>query len=415
MNVFFSEPATALSEEHIKSILEDNVIHPELYVVIKTVYNIKVPVEMVAASGSFRYSYYLSDEKKEMFSKLTINEIAKLYHEKKEYEKDHMINLGYLLNKLEIDLVLQYIPKDNIFYKYRIAYRWNFFLRYILCRDNPLFVIEEYSNVLRNDIFLQALCSKFQYDVEQKIKEIIIMGLCWIRSCFIKVNYDIQYILTLNQIILGYYDFEHSDTKDHIVINNIISIISGNYNEYIQGQYKKLSNRNLGFPNIQDLLGYLVNLGSYGEIWKILWENMDLVIKLRKNYQGCVVLALIFVKYNTMFANGKKDNLYYFMLQLKKLCVNRIIDFRIGAENSKNVIFFGKLFDGIIHSECINCLQSFKIFRDIIYECCVCKCTYHMHCLQEMVNFQISRCAVCRKESYGKVLNFPEEIGLLCK
>lgn len=409
MDIFFCRPVSELTKEACSEILENTAVHHEFKVFVSRIYNYDIPSNSVVSENK---KYILFPKR---FTSMTDIEIAKQYFQKPLYEVQHLCSMGYLLNKKHnIEIVLQYFPRDNNFYKYRIYYCTYFLMRILECKSNDMdSIIQEYQNVLRNDYFLEALCSKYSLNIEQKIKEIIIIHLYRTRAFIILCCREATRIPEINSCITKFYKFQHSNPTEHAKISLIISIISGDVRQYIEREIRKLNDRSLGLSNICDVLDIYLQNGYTEKIWDMVQTNMDIFLKLRNTIRGCKVIGRWFFFLKKIKAKHQiKDNRYQLLLRIKKLCLNRIVDSVI----PKDIIFNVKLFESGLRSECITCLEKFHVFVDLVYVCSICNCTYHITCFERMCLSERSenlRCALCRTKSNGKITNLAKEIGLM--
>lgn len=401
METFLFEPTHKLTNEEATSLIR-NVPGIDFKIMVYKLYDFELKVNIR------NFNLTTQQHRNSVPTDLVL---AKEYFNQPSKELEHLVNLGVLISKNKLELVQHYFPKQAQPYKYRISYRTTFITKILESSESDYdAVVQEYSDILRNDIFLIELCNTYKLNLDQKIREIIIQILCWVRHKMVKTYSYTSIIKALNKYIVTYYTFVHSSISEHIRISEIVSIVSGKIDDYLQHQLYILKHRGDETPVIQDIINIYLQKYQLEELWEIVQMNLDLVMKISKTPLGCRLLGRWFYLLRKLsIMPKKKDNRYQCLFLIKKRCVNDMVN----VFNRDNILFNAKLFEDNMKTECICCFEEFVHSHSICVECKICKCTYHIDCLSKMFTKNITKCAHCRTESYGQYTNLPHEIGIL--
>ncbi len=415
---YYTKPIKDLTEDECKSLIKR--------------YDNPTTSNDIKLINSINYRYDISDKRKHnhipistnedkceylelrfQFSKkhenMTPIEIAKEFANT-EHIAMHIVALNIIFRKGHTDIAIKYHPEDG--FVYRTCKPLGHYIIFISNTYNFIDIIE---SEFRDDPFLIELCEHFGLHIDQKVKEIVILILLYIREYMIKYGSSDMikiYSPVIKKFIIEYCNFTHSSPKSCEKISHIVGFLSDSPEQYIDHQRNRIYDYSGKRPVMNDIIHfyYKYNIVDEDTFWHSLHTNFDSVIRLKHSIGGCLqILSIINGMRHHFDVNPKKDARYYLYMKIKTLCFNSI------AEKCKILFivhefnYICKLYLDHSKSECICCMEEFNSL-EMFVECVTCKCRYHIHC-KNLTNFHnTTQCAVCRTN--GNVVDLRKTLNL---
>lgn len=330
------------------------------------------------------------------------------YHSSIE-EYSHLVNISYLFSvRRDFELSMQYFPANFEFYKYRHVISFQFQMDVLM---NGLSTgVSRLACYLRTDNFVIALCEYQNISIDVKVKEVILHHLIRMRSHLISGNYSKYKRLIherLNYEIIYSYNFVHHNPKRHRILCDIVEIAQGNDSDYCERQFMMALNRSPKRPNFADIIHYLAKSEKITDcMWKVLFENTDKIVALRKHKMGTTCLYNLFSKLDSSIK--KKDARYQWLLQMRKLTVNHVYRW---CDIKSSAQFYLKLhFKRETEDQCICCFEEFQERISYVVVCSSCNCSYCWKCSTRLIQHKKLSCAQCRQ--VGKIQQCLKMVGL---
>jgi hypothetical protein len=330
----------------------------------------------------------------------------------------HLMNMSFIyFIRRDLDTALAYFPKNFDFFKYRLCLTFQFQMMVLMspkADENAMIkTVEKFTSFLLSDNFVTALSEKENVSPELKVKEILMKQLALLRSQLAsklcpKYNYLIRNVL--NPMIVCSYTFVHHDPSKHEKFLDIVKIIKNDSEDYHRKQIELAllnSHSERAKISFADIIYYFSKQDHItDEIWKVLFCNMDKIIKVTSHRMGFICLIKLFVKLEPTIK--KRDNRYHWLLQMRKLAINLAYKYHISDLSCETFfdikLYFKDKYD--MDTQCICCFEDFEDRISICFVCLTCNCSYCEKCARKMHR----KCAQCRKS--GRVRNALKGIGL---
>lgn len=332
-------------------------------------------------------------------------ELLKQYHAHRhdqwELHFKHMSNLMHVFVKThDIDSVLEFFPSSRPFFAFRAFRFLDCLYALVIRKRSVLDLIQDMTASLMCDPCLHAISKHQNIRLDTKVREIVIMYLCRIRTQLIVSDTARFKSLLLDRgldpAIVHYYNtFQHSNPDRHGIISQVVCIIQGDdesyYRRLLYGAcYRKSSND----VNFADLLHLMMKHGEADALMiEILSKNMDIMVQLRKHRMGFTGLTnmLRYLQKSVQM----HDMSYHLILHLTKLIVNSGYAYAPLLAFKKIVWVHGYN----IGTDCVICMESFEPFRSFAVQCTRCSTVLCTKCCQRLsAGLGYVRCPVCRQE-----------------
>lgn len=342
-------------------------------------------------------------------------EIAKAYFYS-DHETDkvcrymHIVSLRYLVNRPStFSLFLEYYRPSMLV---RGGVRLDIASQ--LVGAYPLNVaMKHLCEAYQKDKFFHILCETYGWDVNLKLREIVIRTLFSVRR-LLATTHRIQDYTMLKQNIKSYivtefernpYTFTSEYAKKELC--KWVNILKGNTYRYYNDHLNRIWNRqNCAEPiAICDVVAYCYETRRLSQLWDILTYHLDLVGTLRASTRGCHVM---YTTLGLMIADCRRD---YARQQLVKVVARMFLN---GISEYTNVHDFKintYTLEGKTNSECCICLDEY-LHGDYIVVCTDCNHAVHEKCAHQYIQiYSIMRCPICKLSGY--VSDVRQNIGLI--
>lgn len=315
---------------------------------------------------------YIAWIRTSMIRNYSLKSLEILRKDLKSLPHQHMWNLWYVISRrYKWDICREYFPSKQYVYT---SERSTTILSALIILDGGNYsikeLIESIVHHLQMDSFLSYLCEQQQWDLEQKIHEIVFDKLRRIRmiwsTIIITAEMKTSSFKDLCAEMILYYDSylnknpgtnTSSVCSDNAILRNILERDVGRgvvhkvtITNYISSEMDLLQTRDPRPPVLSDIVAN--HLDKLEFLIPILATNMDLVLKMSGYPRGCCILHKLIILLD------QKNLAPQFSDHLKKLVWNKLVEnirFQTNAErpNAAEII--------------LNYNRNHRV-----WECCVC-------------------------------------------
>lgn len=327
-------------------------------------------------------------------------------------------NLMYLLTTSNIEPLKNNYPfehPDNFLYRNHLML--DFFSHIVFSKEgcilsynNESEYIQHIENIvcilkkhLEKDEFLNIWCNKFDLLLDDIIHGTILCILLKVRQ-FIVLYFNIyikkyRILETVEKYIVCFFN---NNICDKIYILNYeffkrdIDMIMKKETLSCEDYIFDIDNRNhKRIYSICDTILCLFKKNDNDKIYEIFSKNMDLVLKLTKDYRGSIILFNIIFDFFKYYI--KKDCLWQMFYRIKLLSYNKIMKYF--SKQDKKYLFYTQLFINNLYYpqyECICCFEKFQ-YLDILLFCKNCTSSIvHLTCaIQFNIDSNMMKCMTC--------------------